>query len=61
MELPQVDLVSDLDNLASRRVIEASGGVLVEAFRQAEVYGGGEGLLCRINLPLSDRDLGGHL
>jgi predicted acetyltransferase len=46
--LPYVELTTDPDNIASRRVIEASGGTLVERFEKAAMYGGGESLRYRI-------------
>lgn len=48
--LPYVELTSDLDNLASHRVITANGGVLLESFLKPAAYGGTEGLRFRINL-----------
>ncbi|HZF68999.1 MAG TPA: GNAT family N-acetyltransferase [Gemmatirosa sp.] len=48
--LPYVELTTDLDNVASRRVIEANGGVLVEAFAEPASHGGGQGLRFRIEL-----------
>lgn len=48
--LPYVAITTDPDNLASRRVIEAHGGVLIEAFRRPEVYGHTEAVLYRIAL-----------
>jgi predicted acetyltransferase len=48
--LPWVDLTTDAGNLASRRVILANGGVLVERFAEPSAHGGGEGLRFRINL-----------
>lgn len=49
--LTYVLLTTDPDNLASQRVIEANGGVLVERFRKLPVYGGTESLRYRIDLP----------
>lgn len=46
-----VELTTDPDNIASRRVILANGGVLVERFRKPESHGGAEGLRFRITLP----------
>jgi len=46
-----VEVSTDLSNIASRRVIEANGGVLVEQFTKPDVHGGGPGLLYRIDLP----------
>ena len=48
--LPWVDLTTDPDNAASRRVIEANGGTLVESFTKPAAYGGAEGLRFRIAL-----------
>lgn len=49
--LPYVELTTDADNLASRRVIEANGGRLVEHFYKPVMYGGGESLRFRIVIP----------
>ena len=48
--LPYVDLTTDPDNLASQAVILNNGGWLVERFRNASAYGGGESLRFRIDL-----------
>ncbi len=40
------------DNVASRRVIQANGGVLLGAYRESAHYGGHEGLKYRIDLEL---------
>ena len=45
-----VEITTDPTNLASQRVIEASGGVLVEHFIKPSQYGGGEGLRYRVGL-----------
>jgi len=37
--LPYVDLTTDLDNVASQKVIIANGGVLVERFNKPAAYG----------------------
>lgn len=51
MGLPYVELTTDDENLASKRVIEANGGVLVERFAMPAAYGGvGEKLRYRIAL-----------
>ncbi len=42
--LPIVDITTDLDNVASQRVIEANGGVLVERFTKLASAGGGPAL-----------------
>jgi predicted acetyltransferase len=49
--LPFVELTTDPHNLASQRVIEANGGVLVERFTKPAAFGGTEGLKYRIDLP----------
>jgi predicted acetyltransferase len=46
-------LTTDADNLASRRVIEANGGILIERFRKPISYGGAESLRFRV---LADHD-----
>ncbi|MDE2367709.1 MAG: GNAT family N-acetyltransferase [Burkholderiales bacterium] len=48
--LPWVEITTDVDNLASQRVIEAAGGFLVERFTKPAVYGGAPGLRFRIDL-----------
>ena len=48
-----VELTTVAENRASRRVIEANGGVLVERFQKPEAYGGAEGLRYRIAVPAS--------
>jgi predicted acetyltransferase len=48
--LPFVDLTTDPDNLASQRVIEKNGGVLVEHFTKVAAYGGGPSIRWRIVL-----------
>jgi predicted acetyltransferase len=48
--LPYVELTTDSDNLPSRRVIEANGGVLVEAFDKPPEHGGTASLRFRIDL-----------
>jgi predicted acetyltransferase len=48
--LEYVELTTDPDNLASRRVIEANGGVLVERFTSAPQLGGRDSLKFRIVL-----------
>jgi predicted acetyltransferase len=48
--LAYVELTSDADNLASRRVIEANGGELIERFHKAAEYGGAETMRFRILL-----------
>jgi predicted acetyltransferase len=48
--LPYVEIVTDVDNVASRKVIEANGGKLIARFRKPESYGGAESLRYRISL-----------
>ncbi|HZI88428.1 MAG TPA: GNAT family N-acetyltransferase [Pyrinomonadaceae bacterium] len=48
--LAYVELTSDADNIASRRVIEANGGELIERFHKSEDNGGGESMRFRILL-----------
>ncbi len=48
--LPYVELTTDADNLASRRVIEANGGSVVENFVKPAEYGGTDSLRYRIPL-----------
>jgi predicted acetyltransferase len=45
-----VELTTDADNLASRRVIEKNDGQLVEAFRKPATHGGAESLRYRISI-----------
>lgn len=48
--LAYIELTTDGDNLASRRVIEANGGILAERFYKPKGYGGAESLRFRIAL-----------
>jgi predicted acetyltransferase len=48
--LAYVELTTDPDNIASQRVIEANGGMLVERFVKPAPYGGQPGLRYRIAL-----------
>jgi predicted acetyltransferase len=48
--LAYVEVTTDADNVASRRVIEANGGELVERFCKPAVHGGAESLRFRILL-----------
>ena len=48
--LTYVELTTDVSNVASRRVIEANGGQLVERFRKPDAYGGAESYRFRIEL-----------
>jgi predicted acetyltransferase len=45
-----VEITTDPENIASRRVIEANGGVLLERFRKPAQYGEKDGLRFRIAL-----------
>jgi predicted acetyltransferase len=47
--LPVVDITTDLDNVASQRVIRANGGVLVERFTKLQSAGGGPALRFEIH------------
>lgn len=49
--LDSVLVTTDPDNLASKRVIEANGGVLVERFTRTPHYGSTHALRYRIDLP----------
>lgn len=49
--LAHVELTTDPGNLASQRVIEANGGVLVEHFTKPAQFGGQPGLRYRIQRP----------
>ena len=46
--LPHVEITTDPENLASRRVIEANGGGLIERFTKPPQYGKKEGLRFRL-------------
>ena len=46
--LKYVEITTDPDNIASQRVIEANGGLLVERFTKPQQFGGKEGLRYRI-------------
>lgn len=48
--LPYVEITTDVANLASRRVILANGGTLVESFTKPAAFGGAPGLRFRIDL-----------
>jgi predicted acetyltransferase len=48
--LPYVEITTDPDNIASQRVIEANGGVLVERFVKPSQFGSKPGLRYRIIL-----------
>lgn len=47
---PYVELVTDIDNLASQKVIFANGGTFVERFRTLPAHGGFEAIRFRITL-----------
>ena len=47
--LRYVEITTDPDNVASRRVIEVNGGVLVERFQRPAQYGGTDALRFRID------------
>jgi predicted acetyltransferase len=46
--LSYVELTTEAGNIASRRVIEANGGELIERFRKSTAHGGAESLRFRI-------------
>lgn len=48
--LPHVDVVAAVQNVASQRVIQSNGGVLVERFEKPQTNGGGQALKFRIAL-----------
>jgi predicted acetyltransferase len=48
--LPYVEITTDPDNIASQRVIEANGGILVEHFTKPPQFGSKPGLRFRIVL-----------
>ena len=48
--LPYVELTTDDDNVASRKVIEANGGRIVDRFDKPAHYGGAASLRYRISL-----------
>src|SRR6266481_1030682 len=48
--LRYVEITTDPENVASRRIIEANGGVLVERFQRPVQYGGTDALRFRIAL-----------
>jgi predicted acetyltransferase len=45
-----VEVVTDVDNVASQRVVERNGGVRVEQFAQVQRLGGGQAIRWRIDL-----------
>jgi predicted acetyltransferase len=48
--MTEVELVTDVDNLASQRVVERNGGIRVQEFAQVERLGGGRAIRWRIGL-----------
>jgi predicted acetyltransferase len=52
--LEYVEVTTDPDNIASRRVVERNGGVLVEQFIRPAAYGSTPALRYRINIRESD-------
>lgn len=52
--LPHVEITTDPDNVASQRVIEANGGLLVETFTKPASFGSTPGLRYRIVLNTGD-------
>jgi predicted acetyltransferase len=48
--LEYVEITTDPNNVASRRVIEANGGVLIERFQRPVQYGGTDAVRYRITL-----------
>jgi predicted acetyltransferase len=48
--LSYIELTTDADNVASRRVIEANGGTLIERFYKPAAYGAAESLRFHILL-----------
>lgn len=50
LDLPWVELTTDVANVASQRVIRANGGTFVELFRKPESHGGHEAMRFRIAL-----------
>jgi predicted acetyltransferase len=48
--MPFVEIVTDADNVASRRVIEANGGKLSAQFPKSADHAGAESLRYRISL-----------
>jgi len=48
--LGRIEITTETENRASRRVIEANGGILVERFEKPSAYGGGTSLRYQIAL-----------
>jgi predicted acetyltransferase len=51
----EVELVTDVDNIPSQRVVERNGGVRGAEFTQLERIGGGQAYRWRIVLPAGSR------
>jgi predicted acetyltransferase len=49
--MPFIELTTDLDNIASQKVIQKNGGVLVGEFDKPQIHGGAPSYLWRIYLP----------
>lgn len=49
--LPWIWVTTDPDNIGSRKVIEAAGGILIESFTRAAAYGHSAAVRYRIDLP----------
>jgi predicted acetyltransferase len=47
--LAYIEIVADVDNIPSQRVIEANGGVLIERFVKSDLHGGKASLRYRVN------------
>ena len=47
--MTEVDIVTDVDNIASQRVVERNGGVRVGEFTQTESLGGGQAIRWRVD------------
>jgi len=48
--LEYVEITTDPNNIASRRVVEANGGILIERFQRPAQYGGTDAVRYRIIL-----------
>jgi predicted acetyltransferase len=48
--LSHVEIVTDADNIASQKVVEANGGKLIEHFHKPDTYGGAASLRYHIDL-----------
>lgn len=49
--MTMVELVTDVDNFPSQRVVESNGGVRLEEFQQIDRLGGGRAFRWQISLP----------